>query len=564
MTPDPTSAATTPAAAPADASGAMLTTPTGSSLQRLADAAWERTGDAARLVFEGREWTGTELGLRTRRLSRGLRAAGLEPGDRVVVMMANCPEVGVTYGATWRAGGVVTPVLFLLSEPELRHVLADGGAALAVTTPEFLPKVVAAAAGVGTLRAIVVAGADAAGLAAAAEQAGRPVLDLAELESGPEGDLVDADPASPGALLYTGGTTGRSKGVVLSHDALSASAWGAVRTTVESGDRGADEVLLVPLPLSHVYGLMINVAGMHTPTGRQSVLMRWFDAAGFLELVQRHRVTSASVVPSMIQLLLQQPLEDYDLGSLRRVGSGAAPLPREVAEEFVRRVPGAQVGEGYGCTETAGLISASPIDRYRPGSVGTPAAGMTVRIELPDGSEAATGQDGEITVRGPGVMTGYWNAPEETAQALRGGWLHTGDVGHLDEDGYLYVVDRMKDLVIRGGFNVYPRDVEEAMLAHPDVVAAAVVGRPDTTLGEEVVAYVQLRPGATANEPDLVAHGKELLSAAKYPREVHVLDAVPLTSVGKLDRKALRQRARQAGASTTFDAGGGSRSTGSP
>jgi long-chain acyl-CoA synthetase len=561
LPPDEGDAMAVDSGAPAGASPGMVTAPTGNSLQRLAEAAWERTGDASRLVFEGREWTGAELALRTRRLSHGLRTAGLEPGDRVVVMMANCPEVGVTYGATWRAGGVVTPVLFLLSEPELRHVLSDGGAALAVTTPEFLPKVVAAAAGVDTLRAILVAGGDAATLAAAGAEAGRPVLDLAELEAGPEGHLVDVDPASPGALLYTGGTTGRSKGVVLSHDALSASAWGAVTTTVNGTDSGADEVLLLPLPLSHVYGLMINVAGMHTPTGRRSVLMRWFDAAGFLELVQRHRVTSTSVVPSMIQLLLQQPLEDYDLGSLRRVGSGAAPLPREVAEEFVRRVPGAQVGEGYGCTETAGLISASPLDRYRSGSVGMPAAGMTVRIERPDGTEAATGEDGEITVRGAGVMTGYWNAPEETARALRGGWLHTGDVGHLDEDGYLYVVDRIKDLVIRGGFNVYPRDVEEAMLAHPDVVAAAVVGRPDPTLGEEVVAYVQLRPGADAGPADLVAHGKALLSAAKYPREVHVLDAVPLTSVGKLDRKALRQRARQAGDSTTVDAGGGLRST---
>jgi long-chain acyl-CoA synthetase len=245
----------------------------------------------------------------------------------------------------------------------------------------------------------------------------------------------------------------------------------------------------------------------------------------------------------MIQLLLAQPLEDYDLGSLRQVGSGAAPLPREVAEEFQRRVPGASVGEGYGCTETAGLISTSPAGRYRPGAVGLPAAGVTVRIELPDGSEAATGEDGEITVRSPGLMTGYWNAPEETAHALRGGWLHTGDVGHLDADGYLYVVDRLKDLIIRGGFNVYPRDVEEAMLAHPDVVGAAAVGRPDAVHGEEVVAYVQLRPGAEVGEAELVEHGRARLSAAKYPREVHVVAAVPLTSVGKIDRKALRRLA---------------------
>jgi long-chain acyl-CoA synthetase len=219
-----------------------------------------------------------------------------------------------------------------------------------------------------------------------------------------------------------------------------------------------------------------------------------------------------------------------------------------VAAEFERRVPGVVVGEGYGCTETAGLISTSPIGQRRPGSVGRPAHGIEVRIELPDGSEAATGQDGEITARGSGLMTGYWRAEAETEHALRGGWLHTGDVGHLDEDGFLYVVDRLKDLVIRGGFNVYPRDVEEAMLTHPDVVAAAVVGRPDPTLGEEVVAYVQLRPGAEVSPADLVAHGKATLSATKYPREVHVVQAVPLTSVGKIDRKKLREAAGSADA----------------
>jgi long-chain acyl-CoA synthetase len=523
----------------------MLTAPTGSSLQRLAEAAWERIGEQAVLVFEGRPWSFAELGVRARRLSAGLRAAGLRPGDRVVVMMANCPEVGVVYQATWRAGGVVTPVLFLLSEPELRHVLTDGEAAVAVTTPEFLPKLVDAAGRpdeTPSLRAVVLVGGDEATRAAAAEQCGRPVHDFAALEAGEEGPLVDVDPDSPGALLYTGGTTGRAKGVVLSHDALSASAWGAVLTTVvDTEDLGSGEVRLLPLPLSHVYGLMINVAGVHTPTGRTSVLMRWFDPVGFLELAQQYRATATSVVPSMLQLLLAQPLEEYDLSSLRLVGSGAAPLPREVAEEFSRRVPGVSVGEGYGCTETAGLISVSPVGQIRRGSVGRPAHGVEVRIELPDGSEAATGQDGEITVRGPGLMTGYWRAERETAYALRGGWLHTGDVGHLDEDGYLYVVDRLKDLVIRGGFNVYPRDVEEAMLTHPDVVAAAVVGRPDATLGEEVVAYVQLRPGAEVTEAALLEHGKATLSATKYPREVHVVPAVPLTSVGKIDRKKLRE-----------------------
>jgi long-chain acyl-CoA synthetase len=269
--------------------------------------------------------------------------------------------------------------------------------------------------------------------------------------------------------------------------------------------------------------------------------MRWFDPAAYLRLAQAHRVQSSPLVPSMLQALLAQPLEAHDLSALRRVGSGGAPLPLEVVAEWQRRLPDAEISEGYGCTETAAIISTTPVGQRRAGSVGVPAFGVTVRVERPDGSEADPGEDGEICVRAPGLMTGYWHADEETAYALRGGWFHTGDLGHLDADGFLYVVDRIKDLIIRSGFNVYPRDIEEALLAHPDVVGCAVVGRPDPRLGEEVVAFVQLRAGASTTAEDVVAYGKEHLSAVKYPREVHLIEQVPLTSVGKIDRKALRR-----------------------
>jgi long-chain acyl-CoA synthetase len=268
--------------------------------------------------------------------------------------------------------------------------------------------------------------------------------------------------------------------------------------------------------------------------------MRWFDPAGWLRLMQEHRVTTSAVVPSMLQMLLQQPLEDYDLSALVRINSGAAPLPAQVAGDLERRLPGVEIAEGYGCTETAAIISTSPIGRARRGSVGIPAPGVDLRIERPDGTEAAPGEDGEICIAGPLVMTGYWNSPAETQEALRGGYLHTGDIGRLDGDGYLYIVDRIKDLIIRGGYNVYPRDAEDALIQHPDVVAAAVVGRPDPKYGEEVVAFVQLRAGAEVTPAELIAFGKEHLSAVKYPREVRVIDAIPLTSVMKTDRKKLR------------------------
>jgi long-chain acyl-CoA synthetase len=509
----------------------LPTSPTGASLQRLAEDAWTRDAGRSELHFEGRSWTSAELAGRTRRLSGGLRAAGVAPGERVVICMANCPEVSITYHAVWRAGAVATPVLFLLSEDELRHVLTDSGAVMVVTTPEFLPKVMAAAAGVPGVRGIVVAGPH--------DQAagdGVALMDFAALETAEPGSLIDADPASLAALLYTGGTTGRSKGVMISHDALAAAAWAATATSYDPAQRTA----LLTLPLSHVYGLMVSVMSVHAPQPTTIVLMRWFDPAAWLQLARQHQVSTSPLVPSMLQMLLQQPLEEYDLTALRRLNSGAAPLPGQVAEDFHRRLPWVEIAEGYGCTESAAIIATSPPGQSRPGSVGKPAPGVEVRIELPDGTPAAPGADGEICVRGPVLMSGYWNAPEETARALRGGYLHTGDVGRLDDDGYLYIVDRIKDLIIRGGYNVYPRDVEDVLISHPEVAAAATVGRPDEKYGEEVVSFVQLVPGSAVTPAELVDFARQHLSAVKYPREVRIVDAIPLTSVLKTDRKRLR------------------------
>jgi long-chain acyl-CoA synthetase len=256
--------------------------------------------------------------------------------------------------------------------------------------------------------------------------------------------------------------------------------------------------------------------------------MSWFDADAWLELAQEHRSQIAPVVPSMLYLLLRQPLEDYDLSELRYVASGAAPLAAEAIQEFVRRVPGVEIREGYGLTETTALVSTNRPGGIKYGTVGLPVPGTEVRIV-----------DGEVCVRSELVMKGYWKGPELSADTIRDGWLYTGDMGRLDEDGYLTILDRKKDLIIRGGFNVFPRDIEEALLEHPAIVTACVLGRPDDVHGEEVVAFVTLAEEIAPEE--LVAFGRQRLGGYKYPREIHVLDALPLTPIGKLDRKALRE-----------------------
>ena len=497
-----------------------MTSLTPMTLPRRAEAALERLGDHPSLFFEGTWQTSGELAGRARRAAAGFTRLGVQPGDRVVLFMANCPEVGLTYSALWRAGAVATPVLFLLSDDELRHVLADSGAVAVVTTAEFSDKVVGCAGG---LPVVVVGG-------------GEGTTTYAELESGDELSIVDRSPDDLAALLYTGGTTGRSKGVALTHAGLDA----AGAAGYAAGYREGRTIGLLPLPLAHVYGLMVSCTGLHAVEPGRSVLMRWFDPAGFVSLVEQHRVQSSAMIPSMLQMLLTQPLEEHDLSCLERVSSGGAPLAVEVAHELERRIPSVEVREGYGCTETTSLISAQPPEARRLGSVGKPVAGIEVRITGPAGEQLKAGEDGEICVRGPLVMSGYWKSPDATAQAIRDGWFHTGDVGHVDEDGYLYVVDRIKDLIIRNGFNVYPRDVEDVLLAHPDVTAAAVVGRPDPKVGEEVVAFVSVTPGSTVTPDVLVEFCKERINAAKYPREVRIVDAIPLTSVLKTDRKALR------------------------
>ena len=484
------------------------------NLALAAEQSFERHGDYESLLFEGRWHRSGELLERARRLAGGLRDVGVEPGDRVVVYAANRPDVQVAYNAIWRAGAVVTPAIFLLPTAELRHIINDAEARALITSPEFADTAREAAAGSCVIT----------------------TEELQELERAEPSEIVPRVDSDLAALMYTGGTTGRAKGVMLSHEGI----WFAGKAGHDAGYVPHINVSLTALPLSHAYGLLLTAVGLHTAEPHRSILLRWFDPEAWLALAAEHRVQIAAVVPSMIQLLVAQPLEEYDLSALRFVASGAAPLAPELAAELERRLPAVEIREGYGLTETSALVSTNPPGRGRRGSVGLPVPGTEVAVLDDRDEELPPGEIGEICCRSRSVMLGYWREPDLTAETMRAGWLHTGDMGYRDAEGYLYVVDRKKDLIIRGGFNVFPRDVEEALLEHPAVAAAAVVGRPDDAHGEEVVAFVALTHGL--DPADVIGWARERIGGYKYPREVHVLPALPLTPVGKVDRKALRRR----------------------
>jgi long-chain acyl-CoA synthetase len=490
------------------------------NLAALGDENVRKYGEYPSLVFEGREWTNVEQQRQANRLANALRRRGLGTGDRVVVLLPNCPEVLQAYGGILKLGAVVVPVIFLLNVEEVRHVLADSGAKLAITSPELASKVE------GFAGQIVLVGGEAPGAIAWDELIAREPDTFATV------DRADDDLA---VILYTSGTTGKPKGVALSHGNLESNA----RAAASLWELDREEWNLAVLPLSHSYGLTVMNSG--NILGTRGVLLRWFNPELVLETIQQYRVQAMAGVPTMFVFLLNYPGADgFDTSSMRSWGSGAAPLPVELVEPFEKKF-GGRLLEGYGLTEASPVVTAHRYSGPRKlGSVGTPIPGVEVRILDDDDREVPRGEVGEVGVRGPNVMLGYYGLPDETAKTLRNGWLHTGDVGRLDEDGFLYIVERKKDLIIRGGFNVYPREVEEALYAHPKIAEAAVVGLRDPLMGEEVRAWVVLKDGADATADDVIAFCQARLAKFKCPKEVRFVPALPKSPIGKILRKELR------------------------
>jgi long-chain acyl-CoA synthetase len=461
------------------------------------------------------------------RLAAGLRAAGLRRGDAVAVQLPNVPEFVVTYFGALKAGLTVVPLNPLLKAPEIAYHLRDSAARLLVTFDAFAAEAARGVADAGDqVRMHVVGDAD--------DAARFEELYAAE-------DDRDIEPMSSedtAVIIYTSGTTGRPKGAELTHFQM-------YMACSVAGDTFAyrdDDVSMAVLPLFHVFGLS-SVMNTAVYSGATLVLVPRFDVGAVLDGIEQHRVTVFCGVPTMFIALMHADLSGRDVSSLRICVSGGASIPGEVIKGFEAAYPGAPILEGYGLSETCALATFNrSAEERRVMSIGKRMWGIEVRVVDDQDNPLPPGPDnvGEIVLRGHNVMKGYRGRPDATAEAMRGGWFHTGDIGYGDEDGFFYIVDRKKDLVIRGGFNVYPREVEEVLHEHPAVLEAAVVGRSDDRLGEEVVAFVSVRPGSSTTPEEMVGFCKERLAAYKYPREVRLVEALPKGPSGKVLKTDLR------------------------
>jgi long-chain acyl-CoA synthetase len=475
------------------------------------------------LVDAGRELDNATFAAEVRGTSSALAEFGIGRGDVVAVVLANSIDLVTVMFAAWRLGAALTPVNPALTEHETQHQVTDSDARLVVVDDASLSKVEGGAARVCVIDELL--------RRDAPSDAGPP----------------RTEPEQLALVIYTGGTTGRPKGVMLDHANLAATAAMIVDWFEMTS---ADRCLLV-LPLFHVNGIMVSVVSPLI-AGGSTVIAPRFDPKTFWDLVERFRPTFFSAVPTIYAMLTGLPADVRpDTSSLRCAICGAAPMPAAAIGDFEDRY-GVGILEGYGQSEGTVVTTANPLNGTRkPGTVGLPLPGQQVLIVGDDDEPLAPGQVGEVTVRGPNVMRGYLGKPEETAHTLRGGLLHSGDVGRFDDDGYLVLVDRLKDMIIRGGENIYPKEIEDALYAHSSVADAAVVGRPDQLFGEEPVAFVVLRPGLAAEPDELIEHCKTLLAKFKVPRAVYITNDLPRTPIGKIAKPVLRERVALSTANTT-------------
>jgi len=497
------------------------------NLKQLLEENIKTYGEYPLLYDQDKQYTNMEVKQHAKKIAAGLSTLGIKAGDRVIVCMPNCPEVLFCYQGITRAGAIIVPVMFTLHPREIHFIASNCGAKAVITSSLVRAKIEEGILGLKEIPTLI----------SIDEAENEATVNLSKLMNQDQlTEAIDYEPneEDTAVILYTSGTTGQPKGVRQTHKNLYSNALSSYKHS-----ESEPSTTLGILPLAHAYGLTLsNIAFI---AGSSIVIFPKFDPKGIFEAIEKYKVLSFSAVPAMIHALLGFPgSENYDLSSFQYIGSGSAPLPISTINAFQQKFK-AEIHEGYGLSEASAIVTAQRRGmEYKPGSVGIPIPGVELKIIAANGVELPVGQVGEVLVRGENVTPGYYNNIEESEKAIKDGWLHTGDLGKIDEDGYLFIVDRQKDLIIRGGFNIYPRDIEEILNHHKGVSEAAIIGLPDEKMGEQVVACVVRSSEGELTEQELIAYCQEHLAKNKTPKKIIFLDALPRNGVGKILKNHLR------------------------
>jgi long-chain acyl-CoA synthetase len=488
-----------------------------------------RLKDHPAILFEGKSVSYATLDYCASALADALTKHGVRRGDRVALYLPNIPAFALAYLAGLKAGAIVVSINSIFKWEEVRHIVNDSRPKVLFTTAELLPNVPRPECP-SIEHTVICEGAE----------PGEIALEDWLARGDPATRAADMRPDDAAVLLYSSGTTGVPKGVTLTHNNVATN----VRTAARCSGYGPTDRLALFLPLFHVFGQnYIMNAGFDA--GATLAMFRRFAPEPVLKAIGRDRITKFFAVPTIYIGLLNTDLAEYDLSSIDYYFSAAATMPEEISRRWTERF-GRRVYEGYGLTECSPFACYNHAAEHRFGSVGTAVEGFMLAIHDEEGNEVPRGQWGEIVIRGPGVMKGYWGRPEDTDQALRGGWLHSGDIGRMDEDGYVYIVDRVKDMVNVSGFKVWPAEVEQVLYRHPAVQEVAVYGAPDALKGEQVRAAIVLKAGERATAEALAQFCRDRLAAYKIPARVDLVDALPKSATGKILKRVLRDQAAQA------------------
>lgn len=497
-------------------------------LDQILSKSAENFGEKAAIVWNDKEYSFKDLDSMSNKFAHALLEKGLTKGDRVCIFMQNSPEFVVSHFGIIKAGCITVPLNVMYRKRELVHMVNDSGATVMVTSEGNLPYVLEVRNDLKSLREIIVTSSN-------VPEGCLSFYRLLENGVDKPTDVRNADD-DVAVICYTSGTTGSAKGAMITHSNFISN----ISTLSQLWELTDRDKLMMALPMFHVHGLGIAVHGM-VYCGYTMVLLERFDAKKVMEGIEKYKCTVFMGVPTMYIKLLELDDCKYDLSSMRLWTVGSAPMPVDAMEKFKERY-GFELLERYGMTETAVVIASNPLKgKRKPGSVGLPIPGVEVKIVDDEDNPLPVNEVGEIVVRGPNVMKGYWNRPQETEEAFRNGWFHTGDLGKIDEEGYLHIVGRKKEMIISGGFKVFPREVEEVLHTHPKVKEVAVVGIPDPVRGESVKAYIVLKDGTTATEKELDEYCRSNLAAFKVPRIYEFVSSIPRTPSGKILNRLLSQ-----------------------